>query len=167
MLTNNFASCYKGIQENDMTADKYPIYTTSTNTRNKNASKMREYLNIASNDRALFLPTGPGVTLVIGTGTTEALPSNYTLASPLSDGTLIEVITQSSVQNLTVYGPTMGTVSRTVKNISNKNIIITEVGLFSRDSSDDVIMLYREVLDTPVTLQPGKKHTFTIDLCVA
>lgn len=106
-----------------------------------------------------------GITfLSYGSGTTDPTTDDYTLESPIS------TLTGSSAScGKTASGKQY---TQVVTNETNEDITITELGLFvlvhinsiSELAMRSSVMLYREVLDTPVTLEPGQTATFTVEL---
>lgn len=59
-------------------------------------------------------------------------------------------------------------INTTFKNNTNSSITIKEIGLYSRPSAStsahSKVLIYRKVLDTPVTIAPDEVYTFTITL---
>ena len=59
-------------------------------------------------------------------------------------------------------------INTTFKNNTNSSITIKEIGLYSRPATStsvhSKILIYRKVLDTPVTIAPDEIYTFTITL---
>ena len=57
-------------------------------------------------------------------------------------------------------------VSITVENVTAENITVSEMGLFAAAhySGNTVLMIAREVLDTPVIIEPGVARTFTMTI---
>lgn len=54
-------------------------------------------------------------------------------------------------------------VNRVVRNNTEKDIIINELGMYiSQGRSVNVAMIAREVLAEPVILKPGEAHSFTM-----
>lgn len=106
-----------------------------------------------------------GITfLSYGSGTTEPTADDYTLESPIS------TLTGSSATcGKTASGKQY---TQVVTNETNEDVTITELGLFVLVNAtynyatvmNSSIMLYREVLDAPVTLEPGQTATFTAEL---
>lgn len=106
-----------------------------------------------------------GITfLSYGSGTTEPTADDYTLESPIS------TLTGSSATcGKTASGKQY---TQVVTNETNEDVTITELGLFvlvhiaynEASAMKSSIMLYHEVLDTPVTLAPGQTATFTVEL---
>ena len=102
--------------------------------------------------------------LAFGSGTTEPTADDYTLESPIS------TLTASSV---TCGKTTTGKqYTQVITNGTSEAIDISEFALLTYVGVDgsgsetihSSIMLYREVLDTPVTLEPGQTATFTAEL---
>ena len=103
--------------------------------------------------------------MCFGSGDTEPTADDYTLDE------LISTLTwSSSSTGQTVKGKQYTTV---VTNSTDNNIIIKEFALFETVYTGDIqegvgmrgaMMLYREVLDTPVTLEPNQTATFTAEL---
>ena len=101
--------------------------------------------------------------MVFGEGSTPVKSSDISIESPITEG--FDVISQTS--NIPyIYSSTVMTVTRIVQNTGSAPITISEVGLYGANGQTTAIMLAREVLAEPITLQPGEKHSFTMDLCV-
>lgn len=102
------------------------------------------------------LSSGDGMSLLLGSGTTPAVGTDYKLEAIESEYSVI-------VQNHNVftgqYGNQIMVVNRVIQNISGSPITINEMGLFGYQ-----ILFAREVLSEPVVLQPGEKHTFTMTI---
>lgn len=107
----------------------------------------------------IYVPFSRGI--AFGSGTTPPQKTDYKLENYITAG-------------LTYFGNntnlTDGVANwvQTVQNTSTAQITITEVGLFSKNSSTGqnytVFLLTRTVLDTPVVLQPNEVKTFTITI---
>ena len=97
-----------------------------------------------------------GIYLLIGVGTTTATSDDYKLDSIESNYT---VITQNHTVFTNTYGNQILVINRIIQNTSSSAITINELGLCGWK-----IMIAREVLPEPVTLQPGEKHTFTMTI---
>ena len=100
--------------------------------------------------------TDAGIYMLLGSGATQPTPDDYKMDSIIDGYSVIDqkhtVFTeQCDGQLLLIY--------RTIQNTSDSPIIINETGLFGWN-----IMIAREVLDEPVILEPGKKHTFTMNI---
>lgn len=103
--------------------------------------------------------------MCFGSGDTDPTEDDYTLDE------LISTLTwSSSTAGQTVRGKQYTTV---ITNSTNIDIVIKEFALFETVYMGDLqegvgmkgaMMLYREVLDTPVTIQPGQTNTFTVEL---
>lgn len=77
-----------------------------------------------------------------------------------------EIITQTKDVPLK-FSSSIMTITRVIRNTGNAPLTISEVGLYASYSGGfmGAMMLAREVIE-PVTLQPGEKHSFTMDICV-
>lgn len=162
MLTNNYASLLSlsiGTKSNNLPVCK----DISGGTVNPNKAWLATILQYS-----LAIISGGGEAqrghwMVFGEGNTPVESSDISIESPITDGFI--VISQTS--NIPyIYSSTIMTVTRIIQNTSSAPITISEVGLYGDNTSTDTIMLAREVLDEPITLQPGEKHSFTMDLCV-
>ena len=103
-----------------------------------------------------------GCCLLIGAGATPPTIDDYKLESLISNYT---VLAQTHT-TFSDYCASAFIITRTIQNPSSAEpLTIKEVGLFG-GSGTQLYMIAREVLDEPVVLQPGEKHSFTMDLCV-
>ncbi len=161
MLTNNYASLLSlavGTKSDNLPVCK----DTNGGTVSPNKTWLATILQypltiITGNNKAQR-----GHWMVFGEGNTPVESSDISVESPITDGFI--VISQTS--NIPyIYSSTIMTVTRIIQNTSNAPITISEVGLYGANTSTETIMLAREVIE-PVTLQPGEKHSFTMDLCV-
>lgn len=102
-----------------------------------------------------------GIALYLGSGSTKPTENDYTLESPISVSdlpiTIGHVDMQTDIDKFMI-------VSITVQNVTDHNITVSELGLFDavRYSGIDLYMLAREVLDTPVIMEPNDIKTFTM-----
>lgn len=163
MLTNNFAglvslNCYGS-------SDNYKVCKTTSNADARaNYGWLRSIM-----PNSLLLKDAPsdnrssGVYIVLGTGTTPATAADIKLENVTED---YEVVTQTKDIPLT-FSSTIMTITRVIRNTGNAPLTISEVGLYASyaNAFTGAMMLAREVIE-PVTLQPGEKHSFTMDLCV-
>lgn len=163
MLTNNFAGLVSLNCQGD--SDNYNVCKTTSNTDIKASySWLRSIM-----PRSLLLKNAPsdnrssGVYIVLGTGTTPATAADIKLENVTED---YEIITQTKDVPLT-FSSTIMTITRVIRNTGNAPLTISEVGLYASlvNAFTGAMMLAREVIE-PVTLQPGEKHSFTMDLCV-
>lgn len=162
MLTNNSAGLISVNLQS--TSGNYDVCKT---TEGKSASASYSWL------KQLFstlLPlknvpssSATGVYLVLGTGTTPATVADIKLENVTED---YEIVTQTKAIPLK-FSSSMINITRVIQNTGNAPLTISEVGLYASYASafTGAIMLAREVIE-PVTLQPGEKHSFTMDLCV-
>lgn len=104
-----------------------------------------------------------GVFIAYGNGTTIATSNNYNLESEITGG-------------LTLLGNSVSitdggyVVTSSIKNTSNEDIIVKELGVFETSNGTSVygdrltFMLTRNVLETPITIKPNETKTFTITI---
>lgn len=166
MVTNNFVSAYKGALMRGTSNLDYVFSDIDNNQVRCNGDAAASFLKLGSKTE-LDWPSSEGCILAVGAGETAENVADYNLASIITSSSILNVVAQSSVIYSNSYNSSLGTVARTVQNIADDSLTIREIGLIARNPENQSVLLYREVLDTPVTLQPGKKYTFTIDLCVA
>lgn len=104
-----------------------------------------------------------GIALYLGKGTTKPTENDYTLEDPISVSDL--PITIGHVDMQTAIDKFM-IVSIIVENTTTENITVSEMGLFaaSHYSGNTVLMIAREVLDTPVIIEPGVARIFTMTI---
>lgn len=106
--------------------------------------------------------TGNGVFIAYGNGTTIATSNDYNLESEISGLTLL-----GNFLSITDNGYIT---TSSVKNTSNEDIIVKELGLFETSNGQDsygarvTFMLTRNVLETPITIKPNETKTFTITI---
>lgn len=106
-----------------------------------------------------------GTFILVGSGTAEPSSSDYKLENCISDLTDCgQYVAMSSVN--------LFSVNRILRNDTNKDVVINEVGLYNRPNYSDSdkgrtkLLLVREVLPETVTLHPGDSYTFTISLTI-
>lgn len=162
MLTNNSAGLISVNLQS--TSGNYDVCKT---TEGKSASASYSWL------KQLFstlLPlknvpssSATGVYLVLGTGTTPATVADIKLENVTED---YEIVTQTKAIPLK-FSSSMINITRVIQNTGNAPLTISEVGLYASyaNAFTGAMMLAREVIE-PVTLQPGEKHSFTMDICV-
>lgn len=163
MLTNNFAGLVS--LNCQSSSGSYGVCKTTSNTDTKASNAwLRSMVSYA-----LLLKDAPnnnqstGVYIVLGTGTTPATAADIKLENVTED---YEVITQTKDVPLK-FSSSMMNITRVIRNTGNAPLTISEVGLYASyaNAFTGAIMLAREVIE-PITLQPGEKHSFTMDLCV-
>lgn len=104
--------------------------------------------------------TTQGVFIAYGAGTTRPTSNDYNLESEISDLTLLG-------NSLSITDNGYITTS-SIKNTSNEDIIVKELGIFETSRSAygqrTTFMLTRNVLETPITINPNETKTFTITI---
>ena len=134
--------------------------TPSTYIARPFGALINSFNNMATNSGAL------GTTFMkVGTGTTEATESDYSLKVENTDVTCT-IASCGTSDNLTkVY-------TATFSNTTENDVVITEIGLFGCFSTYDNDMgdiplnflLVRTVLDTPITIPAGESKAITYEL---
>lgn len=108
-----------------------------------------------------------------GTGTTPVTYEDYTLESPINSGLTI-VSNSGTLRQQTQYNSSNNHYSTkrsfTINNSSTSNITISEIGIsvcVPYQSTYAIsyygVLVYREVLDTPITLAPSESIVVTFE----
>lgn len=100
--------------------------------------------------------------IIVGSGTTPVTPSDFQLEQEITTGLSSPSITRS-------WNSTEGylTYRKNMTNSSDTELVISEIGLTwgvipASGASYYQVLVYREVLDTPLVVQPGE--TFTVSV---
>ena len=109
---------------------------------------------------------GTGGCLYVGSGTSSVTQNDYKLESiiPVSKLKIINEI----IQRQKDYD-SLVTMYLTVKNITEENVSVSEIGYFyskcmsNNPYSADQVMMIRQVFDT-ITIKPGEVYTFTLNI---
>lgn len=162
MLTNNFRKILNYMFKNATLVVKYNITGLDGKIIDftNGDSIPLDYLNKSKQAISTSDTTTEGVFIAYGNGTTIATLNDYNLESEISDLTLL-----GNSLSITDHGYI---VTSSVKNTSDENIIVKEVGLFETSKSKygerSTFMLTRNVLETPITIKPDETKTFTITI---
>lgn len=169
MLTNNFRLILSGTIHNsiptgyrnslkDALTGEAPTFSSSSQMSFLVFNTYNGYINRS------YSANYDGVCIYTGSGTTEPTAEDYNLESPYSD-VQMTTCTGSSVDNSASTVSRIKTYTATLENKAEENRTISEVGLmigFPSSSSEKVkLLMAREVLDNPITLEPGDTVTFT------
>ena len=148
----------------------------------------RKYDN--SNNTELMIPSSGLVstqaggitdqtTLVVGSGTTPVTDDDYKLDVPITTLTAVSATTSCKTDDTkNTLSPTTFTVSTTYRNDTEAPVTVNEIGIMIpvgyKHSGSGAIpnalsscLIYREVLETPVTIEPNQLRTFSIATDVA
>ena len=126
-----------------------------------------DYPEVAIADTGTTIAQQVGTFILVGSGNTEPSSSDYRLDNCVSCLT--------DCGQYVVHGNgNLFSVNRILRNDTNENVVINEVGLYNRpfyvvNSSNACrtkLLLVREVLPETVTLHPGDSYTFTISLTI-
>ena len=105
--------------------------------------------------------------ILVGTGTNAVTENDYTLTMINTD--VLNPLSNTAKNRGNVNNYTrLCTVSTTFNNVSSSSVTVTELGIAhqSGTTSGGVttwtrVLFTRELLDTPVTIEPGESYTFT------
>lgn len=162
MLTNNSAGLISVNLQGG--AGNYDVCkTTEGKSASASYSWLKQLFSTLLPSKNVPSSSATGVYLVLGTGTTPATVADIKLENVTED---YEIVTQTKAIPLK-FSSSMINITRVIRNTGNAPLTISEVGLYASyaNAFTGAMMLAREVIE-PVTLQPGEKHSFTMDLCV-
>lgn len=135
------------------------------NTKTMQKNNMIDITGTTSNVSAGY--TGDGK-ITLGSGDTAPTIDDYAMDSVLSNLTLITEIskgygaTNSETED---YGDPIATNTATYRNDTNANIEVKEIGLIFKDTwYNRWFLIYREVLDTPVIIEPNHTKSFSVTI---
>lgn len=162
MLTNNFAGLVS-LNCQSSSANYNVCKTTDGKPASASYSWLKQLFSALLPLKNVPSSSATGVYLVLGTGTTPATVADIKLENVTED---YEIVTQTKAIPLK-FSSSMINITRVIQNTGNAPLTISEVGLYASyaNAFTGATMLAREVIE-PVTLQPGEKHSFTMDLCV-
>lgn len=98
--------------------------------------------------------------IIIGNGTTPVTFDDYKLDSQITSGWTKTGFVINTPTYDSVTKKFSNTVTFIITNTSTSELIFSEVGIVGQYGSTP-LLLYREVLDTPITVAPGESVTFT------
>lgn len=112
--------------------------------------------------------SGSGFYLGFGTGTTSVTENDYKLASFISSGLSVSIASQSATNTVndecTECTRTLTCIVNLTNTDSSTNVTISEIGFYQvyyPTSSKNVFLVHREVLSSPITIEPNAVATFT------
>ena len=147
-------------------------------------------IDTASNSTGTMMPssgiaqtTARGITaqttLVVGSGTTPVTDDDYKLDTPITTLTAVSATTSCKTSPTgNVLSPTSFTVTTTYRNATDAPVTVNEIGIMipvgykssgsgTNQNALSSCLIYREVLETPVTIEPNQLRTFSIATDVA
>ena len=162
MLTNNFAGLVS-LSIQSTSTNYYVCKTTEDKLVSASYNWIRQLFGASLTLKNVPSSSTTGIYLVLGTGTTPATAADIALENLTEE---YEVVTQTKDLPLK-FSSSMINITRVIRNTGNAPLTISEVGLYASyaNAFTGGMMLAREVIE-PVILQPGEKHSFTMDLCV-
>ncbi len=123
---------------------------------------------VSSNNWSIFT-SSDNKRFYVGYGTTAPTSSDYSMEDLDTDLTQISIIKTPNA-SISYSDDFVCSYTATYKNNTENNIVITEIGFgfyntYGGYSSDDRnVLLAREVLETPVTIEPNKSYSFSITI---
>lgn len=99
----------------------------------------------------------------LGSGSTAPAESDYALETPLSGINMLSVVNEKPTWD-TQTGTVSNTVKLTVQNVNATAVTVREWGIEFRYTGYNLehCLLYRAVLDSPVTIQPNQSAMLTL-----
>lgn len=143
------------------------LYAASNSTINAQVSRYYQPFGLGKEPIGLFLSSMPSYhwfAVQLGTGTTPETYDDYELDAPITSG-LTMVTTDGTLAQDSVFDPVTHHYKSvrkfTVNNSSSSPVTINEFGIITNGGiQQSNVMIYREVLTTPVTLAPSESIVF-------
>lgn len=145
------------------------FFNTSTNTKNisgSNTTLENSYSSFysfsACNDNYM-VSNGSGYSFYVGAGTTEPQVTDYCLENPINKSSLsyTDIFKEKYFDS---NGKLVVRLSRQFTNVTNERITISELAVTFGKGSGYPILLAREVLDLPITVEPGESVVLQANL---
>lgn len=163
MLTRNFMyilAVDMGVGTNQVTSTGMPA--SLTNIDGNTITTYLPALGTDSNASCVFNSSNfSKAKLVIGTGNTAEKTTDYCLESKITESYDCSSLSRRYVQSkekdsVYIYG--------VITNTGDSAITVAEVGLEMYDGYSDTgyFLMARQVLDKPVTIEPGEAKTFNV-----
>lgn len=156
MITKNFMACVIANTDTQLNVSAKKVdgeYIT------KGYGDIANFLGFVSgNNLDYSASAGQSMRLLLGSGDSSASINDYKLESLVTDYSILA----HSKTSIGAYDKLCTVFNRTIE--ADSDITIKEYGIVSTDSNGNALLLAREVLSEPVTLQPGEKHTFTMTI---
>lgn len=123
--------------------------------------------------------TSKQTTIVVGSGTTPVTDDDYKLDVPITTLTAVCATTSCKTLNTAnTLSPTTFVISTTYRNSTSSPVVVKEIGIMipvgyktsggsANNNAISSCLIYREVLETPVTIEPNQMRTFSITTDVA
>lgn len=101
--------------------------------------------------------------LVVGSGTTAPTSADYVMESEISSLTVVSSSNSGNRSPISYAQDYIHSCSKTYKNSTANPITVSEVGIYiSNVNNIGTFLIAREVLETPVTIAPGKTYSFSM-----
>lgn len=176
MITNNYKNflraLFTGRYSSDYSIVSYngEVKTISTTVSNGNLYHAEE----APAASLLKLYTsGNNNGICIGRGSTPASSSDYTLEDMISTASYSLILPNNYRRIVTADEKALYTITYSIRNISETDLIIGEIGLFSKIGASSAtvsstistaILVDRTVLEEPLIIPPGEIRALTYNL---
>ena len=127
----------------------------------KNTSGVDSTLFPNSNSYGVFLTN---LKVYVGSGTTAETIDDYCLESQINTLDIISS-TGTNSNNPSYIDGYINTFTSTFKNNTNADITVNEIGIIGKENTYNVeALIYREVLDTPITIAPNTTKAFSVTI---
>jgi len=168
MINNNFKKILKWLfmRGNPDIHTLKPIGLDGTEIQEGNGYNILQYLhtslNTIINSDGINSNVKGGVCMGFGAGGSKQVSlEDYKLETMINN---LSYLSSSIVTTEEGY-----IVTTSVKNTTSRDIIVSEVGIFCRGENNDYkvsspFMLTRNVLETPITINPNEIKTFTVTI---
>lgn len=167
ILTNTCGEYFHETISNTQSADWFITQNTTNLSREDDLELDADSPEVAIYNTGTTTVQQIGTFILVGSGNTEPSSSDYRLDNCVSCLT--------DCGQYVVHGNgNLFSVNRILRNDTNENVVINEVGLYNRpfyianppNACRTKLLLVREVLPETVTLHPGDSYTFTISLTI-
>lgn len=127
----------------------------------KSTSGVDNILYNNSNSYGTFLTN---LKLYVGSGSTAETIDDYCLESQINTLDMISS-TGTNNNNPSYTDGYINTFTSTFKNNTNADITVNEIGIIGKENTYNVeALIYREVLDTPVVIEPNHTKAFSVTI---
>ena len=134
------------------------LYKTLTSSANSHGNP---YLHSALGVMAVNGQYVDNMWITLGSGDTAPAPTDYAVERPLSGISYLSVINEKPTWN-TSTGVVSNVIKLTVQNTNASAVTVKEWGVFVQPGNTGKFMIYRGLLDSPVTLNATQSATLTL-----
>ena len=170
MFTNNYMALQRNMFAGEhptmknMLGENFALYSTFNFDGSDNIGNLMANANCrAMTDTVSSSSGGVSTGVWFGSGSTPATKGDYKLESPITSG--LSITTQTKLIGKESEGKYCAWVSYVVKNTSDNDINIWELGVFAEAKRDSTkfhsVLLDRVVLPEPIVLAVGEEKIIT------